>query len=321
MANPYFKENPEHTSEWTKHYGYLLGADFVSTKISDKESIGAGCTLYGCPKGVNAIKRDKSVFRTMHPLATKALLRFGSCYAENDGNDNTKYTLPMVREIDALRAHEAEKVGHFADRHFTTSNNLVRHSNLIQTDKGVMKNPKYGGDRWVQIPFPELVMFDGFGSPMPIVATRSFEDQGGSCYQGWGLTNYIRISPSLKYEFSIWLRSTDLGMNNYFGFYAYDANYKQLGGLYGNPYFKCSDGDTDEWTRFTGFLVPQSSQGIQDRQCGLKNIGATEVTQPTYRILPQVRYIVLRYGSCYSNGDAKGVSHFAFPSVKSTVGK
>eukprot|EP00040_Diaphanoeca_grandis_P014597 m.74161 g.74161 ORF g.74161 m.74161 type:complete len:607 (-) comp24629_c0_seq1:446-2266(-) len=319
--NPYFKSSRGDTSEWTKHYGYLIGSDYVNTKFNDSFSLGAGCTLYTCPGGTNPIRRDSTMFRAIHPMAGYALLRFGSCYAENNGNDNVKYTLPMVRELEATRATEAEKVGHFADRSFTLSNNLVRHSNLLRTEVGPRNAPAYGGDSWAQRPILELVQFDGFGTPTPIVASRSAENGGGSCYSGWGVTNFIKVVPTNKYEFSIWIRSSDPGMNNYFGFYAYDGGYNRITGLYGNPYFKCSDNDSDDWVKYTGYLVPRTSQNIRDYSCGLAHTTSDGSHLATYGLNSNVRYVQLRYGSCYSNGDGRGVTHYAFPSVKLTVGK
>jgi len=157
-------------------HGFLIPSDFERTDL-----------------GYYAGFRRSSMFFAMPNETGHALLRFGSCYAEGNGNDAVMWTMPSVREIDLARNLMSDSIGN-ANVHATSDNNripgtvpigrnLVRNSNLLNTARGAERTSK-GGDRWtdpVSNSELELTLFDGAGPAMPIVAFRSQESGRGCC--------------------------------------------------------------------------------------------------------------------------------------------
>ena len=294
-SNPYFKTNRNDGGEWSKVHGYLLAKDF-NTMDGYKYKIA-----------------HDSMFFVNDASAKYAILRFGSCYAEGDDNDETYWTLPSVRELSSARDLLGESQARSHLKGNEPYENQVRHSNLLATNVGADNTEKWNA------PVNNLIMtqFQVPGGPaFPIVAQQSVEGATAGCYGGWGQTNLVPINPNLRYEFSIWIKSDDNQMNNYFGFHVFDSNKNRLGNqqvAYGNPYFKCSDQDPEEWTQYFGYLGGNVHNNVQ---CG-SNTGGTlgDRRVAAWRLQSNVKFALLRFGSCYAGGNSQGRTMYAFPRI------
>ena len=65
---------------------------------------------------------------------------------------------------------------------------------------------------------------DGAMITANVVRERAHETDAIICYntidgrRGFAQTNYIRVDPYAKYDVGLWIKSTGLDLNNYFGF-------------------------------------------------------------------------------------------------------
>jgi len=295
--NPYFLTNRNDGGEWGKAEGYLLGKDFNQMQGTN---------------GYNRKVSIDSMYRVNDANARYAILRYGACYAEGDDNDETWFTMPSVREMSSAR----DFLGSLHERSFVAHNkpysNLVRHSNLLATDKGVARTEKWEGS----VSNLVLTHFQSPGGPaFPIVAAYSKEGNTGGCYGGWGHTNMVPINPNKRYEFSIWIKSNDANMNNYFGFHVYDGNKNRIGNEqvnYGNPYFKCRDNDPEAWTQYFGYL---GGEAHHNNQCGDNSYNTGGTRLASWRLQSNVKWATLRFGSCYAGGNSQGTTMYAFPKI------
>jgi hypothetical protein len=181
--------------------------------------------------------------------------------------------------------------------------NLVEQAHMEATNK------------WEQPPNPVIVTWhDG----RQIRATQSTET-GTGCYGGWGQTNLFRVHPDRTYEFSVWIKSSGVDMNNYLGFYVYDANGARIVGNYNNPYFKTTEGDPDRWVRWSGLLLP--SYAPQHPTYPFANSDARETNGTDWVMPAEAAYAQIRFGACYGNGDNLDASWFAMPRVVEMTGE
>jgi hypothetical protein len=106
-------------------------------------------------------------------------------------------------------------------------------------------------------------------------------------------------------------------MDNYFGFEMFDGARNGIGGKYSNPYFKCGENNVDQWTKYYGYI---GGTNVRNEQCYDNKVlhGAHESS--SYGIDGNVRYSLLRFGSCYANGNSNGVTYYAFPAVRELTG-
>ena len=148
------------------------------------------------------------------------------------------------------------------------------------------------------------------------------EGKGRKCYYPWGITHRFEIDSNKAYEFSVWILSTQTDLHNFLGFRAYDENEKLLTfpldkkgddlQYYSNhtskPYFKRSNNDTTEWTRWNGFVLPDGADDIPR----YFSKGRTWVWPR------RAKYAQLRFGTCYGDGNDQGITYFALPRMVQT---
>ena len=136
----------------------------------------------------------------------------------------------------------------------------------------------------------------------------SWETSSTGCYN-WARSDLIPADISKSYKFSVYIKSTDLGMNNYFGFYLYNSSQDRIALQWSNPYFKTSENDLSQWVKWEGIL-------------GASNLGSASQCDTDWTngndwcMSSETAYIMIRFGSCYSDGDATGHTYFAYPSIE-----
>ncbi|XP_062521951.1 uncharacterized protein LOC134196747 [Corticium candelabrum] len=149
---------------------------------------------------------------------------------------------------------------------------------------------------------------------------KMVEGKEEKCYYPWGITHRFDIDSSKSYEFSVYIKSTQLDLHNFLGFQVYDkdknvltypllpSDYQQY---YSNvtttPYFKRSNNDTNEWTRWNGFVLPDGTDDIFSHLKGRNWVWPRGA-----------KYAQLRFGTCYGKGNDQGITYFALPLVVQT---
>lgn len=177
---------------------------------------------------------------------------------------------------------------------------------------------------WFQLPntqtqplpgYPTLLTpsYAGLTTYTGLVHVSVETTEPSTCYD-WAISEQFAINPARAYEFSIWIRSTDITLNNYFGFYAYDSTGTRIVSEWDNPYFKGSENDTTSWTRWSGFILPATvpdadANGRPDTQPFQSN-GAD------WRWPASAVSVAIRFGACYGDGSGADTSYFALPSVR-----
>ena len=142
-------------------------------------------------------------------------------------------------------------------------------------------------------------------------------EQGTGCYYPWGVTSYHEINPRKTYELSIWILSTGNDLSNFFGFRAFDKEFKRLSVISDNeyshnvtkPYFKRSKNDATTWTRWNGFV------GSCNPECTRKKFLSYFSKGVNWKWPLDCKYIQLTFGTCYGDGDNQGKTYFARPQV------
>ena len=142
-------------------------------------------------------------------------------------------------------------------------------------------------------------------------------EQGTGCYYPWGVTSYHEIDPGKTYELSIWILSTGNDLSNFFGFRAFDKEFKRLSVISDNeyshnvtnPYFKRSKNDATTWTRWNGFAGSCSPEGTRKEFLSYFSKGVN------WEWPLDCKYIQLTFGTCYGDGDNQGKTYFARPQV------
>ncbi len=149
---------------------------------------------------------------------------------------------------------------------------------------------------------------------------KMVEGKERKCYFPWGITHLFDIDSSKSYEFSVYIKSTQLDLHNLFGFRAYDkdknlltfpllsSDYLQYySDVTNKPYFKRSNNDANEWTRWNGFVLPD---GADDNFSHLRGRNW---------VWPRgAKYAQLRFGTCYGDGNNQGMTYFALPLMVQT---
>eukprot|EP00051_Salpingoeca_urceolata_P010128 m.123493 g.123493 ORF g.123493 m.123493 type:complete len:259 (+) comp16589_c0_seq1:66-842(+) len=213
-----------------------------------------------------------------------------SCYDNGDQQDHTLYAFPSIRRLSTEREHLADTVMEGLDP--LTGPNLVKNPEM--TDMV--------GHGWVD-PVDD-VGFAVFKNNEPITAALAFETGVvNACYTGHPRTNIFPVDASKDYEFSIWVKTDDITLNQYFGFHVFtaaSADARYTSGIYSNPYFKTTDGDRNVWTRHVGYL----------RHTGSGSSGNS------FEIPAGCTHALLRFLTCYGDGNSNGRSWFAFPTVR-----
>jgi len=136
----------------------------------------------------------------------------------------------------------------------------------------------------------------------------SDETSSTGCYN-WARSDIIPVDPNKTYKYSLWVRSTDLTMNNYFGFYVYDANKTRITGSWDNPYFKTNQSDPNSWKLWNGFLGPSYAGGATG--CDSDRTNGNDWCLPS-----NAAYVEIRFGSCYADGNNNGHTYFMYPEIE-----
>ena len=150
---------------------------------------------------------------------------------------------------------------------------------------------------------------------------KMVEGKERKCYYPWGITHLFEIDSSKSYEFSIWILSTQTELYNFLGFRAYDEDKNLLifpllpsdfqqyySNITTKPYFKRSNNDTTEWTRWNGFVLPDEANDIPSHFRNGRN----------WKWPRGAKYAQLRFGTCYGKGNDQGITYFALPRVVQT---
>ncbi len=184
-------------------------------------------------------------------------------------------------------------------------------STILSGDTNLVPNWQFESDgAW---PDPADTVETTFIDGESIKAHRSVES-GTGCY-GWGHSPTFLVNPTKTYEFSVWIKSTENDMNNYFGFFAYDASGTQIStSPFDNPYFRGDENDPNEWHRWSGYIMPSYSD---DNANGFPDAGDSPQTRGVDYSWPSNTVSAkVRFGSCYGDGSNTGLSYFAYPQVK-----
>ncbi|XP_062521499.1 uncharacterized protein LOC134196399 isoform X2 [Corticium candelabrum] len=149
---------------------------------------------------------------------------------------------------------------------------------------------------------------------------KMVEGKERKCYSPWGVTHPFEIDSDKSYEFSVWIKSTQSDLHNFFGFRAYDKDKNPLTfpllssdylQYYSNvttkAYFKRSNNDTNEWTRWNGFVLPDGADDIFSHLKGRNWVWPRGA-----------KYAQLRFGTCYGKGNDQDITYFALPLVVQT---
>lgn len=216
-------------------------------------------------------------------------LRFGSCYGTGVGTlDRTWYAFPAIREIEPQLAGSLPIP-------------IVKRFDIGNPQQWQQFVPSYGGVTFV----------NGQYTPVARIV-----ESGTGCYGG-GYTVQFKIDHRKKYEFSIWISSTATDLDNYLGFYAYDVSHNQITtGTIRNPYFKTGQNDVLQWTRWNGFVLPSNTPSSSVNP----NKPASDVPSHfsngvDWKWPSNAVYAILRFLTCYGNGDNSGITYFALPQV------
>jgi hypothetical protein len=147
-------------------------------------------------------------------------------------------------------------------------------------------------------------------------STHRSVESGKDCYD-WALSQKFPIDHKKKYEFSIWIMSTTTDLNNYLGFFAYDQSGAQIRtGTINNPYFKGNQNDPPKWVRWNGFVMPSTgSSKTSDINKPPQDIPSYFSNGVDWKWPASATHAVIRFGSCYGDGDNQGISFFALPQV------
>jgi hypothetical protein len=163
-------------------------------------------------------------------------------------------------------------------------------------------------DNWTDP--PEQVFVADFNN-INHYAHRSDETTHGlpaPCYN-WARSPLIPADPNKNYKFSIWIKSDDVLMNNYLGFHIYDSSGAFISGSWSNPYFRSSQNDVNNWVKWEGYLGSSSSGPAT-------NCDTSETNGNDWCMAPNTAYIMMRFGSCYSDGNNNGHTWFMYPKIE-----
>lgn len=150
---------------------------------------------------------------------------------------------------------------------------------------------------WTDAPDQALIA-GPFGND--IYAHESTES-GTACYL-WASTARIPVDQNKTYKFSIWVKALTADESNFFGYHTYNAAGAQLSS---NPYFR-SGSTANEWTLYEGILGPSYSTNCN-----------TSLTNGTdYCMESGTAYVIMRFGSCYGNGNNTGKTYYAYPVIQ-----
>ncbi len=174
------------------HSGYLLSAATSNTSAT-----------FG-------ISNTDGTDWVMPPNTFTVILRFGSCYGRGTGVDYALYAYPSVRELSPIT------ISSLSTRVSTLTNSVSQGVNLVQ-------NANFVGSAFSWVSPPSDLVLVSWNDGRMVYAQRSKESVHwaniSACYSGWAMTNMIPVNPNLSYVFSIWIKSTNTTMANYFGFY------------------------------------------------------------------------------------------------------
>jgi len=164
-----------------------------------------------------------------------------------------------------------------------------------------MESDNYWGDTPEQT---SLADFNGVNH----YAHDADEGDHTSCYN-WAQTGHVKVDPSKTYKYTLWIKSTDTSMNNYFGFYLFNSSGNIIGSTWGNPYFKTSEGDPNEWRKWTAYLGPSYAGG--GTGCDSDKTNGNDWCMDS-----STAYATMRFGSCYADGNDNGHTYFMYPKIE-----
>jgi hypothetical protein len=138
-------------------------------------------------------------------------------------------------------------------------------------------------------------------------------ESGTNCYN-WAVSQQFPVDTSRAYEYSVYIRSEDTTLNNYLGFYAYDSVGTRIVAAWNNPYLKSSEGDANQWVRWSGYVLPSTvpdanADGLADTQ--VRSSNGQDWVWPA-----STATAVIRFGSCYGDGSGSSRTYFALPTVR-----
>ena len=255
----------------------------------------------------------------MPPNTAYIRMRYGPAYGDGSGTGKIYYAKPSVTLIDTGTTPvwaETELLQRMSDGGGGGGTNLVKGSDLsaesLNRAEWVNSNFEIGRVAWID------------GRMVNAATEQEQEHVNGAkrCYSassGHAETNMIAIDHLQSYQVGLWMSSTNMDVNNYFGFKVYTKAMEQIRGDFLNPYFKTTEGDTSTWTLHTGVLLSSDTPSTNTRGKPIADNGMT--TSIYDYVLPEdAAYVTLRWLSCYGDGDGTGISHFAFPSLKKVAG-
>lgn len=274
--NPYFKGSRGDGNIWVYQSAYLLAN---ATANSSTFNVAA----------TNALDW------VLPANAAYVVLRFGSCYSTGLGTAETYFAYPSVQLLEpATSAMLQTQIDALLDFQQTQAN-LVMDSTLVND-----------GSKWSLPPANIVSMPWSDGRPVLAVASPEVFNSTG-CYS-WARTNSFLIDPLATYEIGIWINSNGRDMANYLGFYVYDETGARITGAWDNPYFKTGRGDKSAWTYFSGYLLPFTTSNSSTVPISATN--GVDWVFPS-----NARSALVRFGSCYADGDGLNTTYFAYPTA------
>lgn len=160
-------------------------------------------------------------------------------------------------------------------------------------------------DKWTGSPL-SVVNKDFFGATVPV---QQVYTSGNTMV----ISDFIEVDPSKAYEVTFWFMADGLGGTDYFGLYGYDASQENIGidmvnisdttlaTKNTNPYFWSGDNDPiNTWIKRTAYIMPAGTDLSK-----FKGLG--ENITHSARMLPNTKYIRVRWLNFYNNGVAKNV--------------
>eukprot|EP00040_Diaphanoeca_grandis_P032770 m.199397 g.199397 ORF g.199397 m.199397 type:complete len:708 (+) comp32732_c1_seq2:28-2151(+) len=284
--NPYFSyARMAPKDDWTYVTGVLRSSD--SPVDTSHKTVGSLSTNYKMPANTSYL-----------------VARWGTCYGDGDGEGTTWYVFPEVKEL-------------FPDKNTNDDVSEVSNIDVNLIDGADFSNTK----SWVthsDLGLTRTTWNDGSLVTASMFVEHVHDSTVTQCYgtadlpgeQRFVATNYIKIDPSNKYEFGIWIKSNDTSMNNMFGFYLYDKEMVKITGEYSYPYFRAHQYDPNYFVYQNAVMWPADTVGP------VKRSHSDTSSVLDYKFHPEAAYMVVRFGACYGDGNGDGASWFMYPSVK-----
>jgi hypothetical protein len=225
---------------------------------------------------------------------------------------------PSVTSTKATQWDQAYSWGNHATAGYVTAtcpvNTIARRAG---TGSGWVCDPVPPGSNLVTETTGWQDAMDTVSVPLPSgvtgLAHRS-DESGTSCYN-WATSYNVPVDANKAYEFSIWIKASQTDLDNYMGFFAYDASGAIINGPaseWGNPYFKTGQGDPNSWVRWSGYLLPSNTT----RSGGLAATQASATNGADWVLPAGTTAAHIRFGTCYGDGVGGGQTWYAHPEIR-----